>query len=179
MFLLVVGIALWWVGHFLKRAAPGMRSSVGGRPGVSAIIGLGLVLVIIGFAMSPMIPVWFPGSVLIHINNLLMLIAFYVFGIGMAKGRHAQKIRHPMLTGVAIWAVAHLLANGDLASMLLFGSMLVWSVVEMIVINRAEPVWTKPTVVRPNGDLKGFAIAAVLFTVVAGIHVLAGLAPFG
>ena len=56
-------------------------------------------------------------------------------------------MRHPQLTAVKIWAVAHLLVNGDLASLVLFGGLLAWAVVEVIVINRSE-VWVRPA--RPG-----------------------------
>lgn len=179
--LLIVGIALWIGAHVFKRVAPEKRAAMGdkGKGVIAVVLIAALVLIIVGYRMTPQIDIWYPAGFLTHINNVLMLFAFYCFGIGASKGRHAQKIRHPQLTAVKIWAVAHLIANGDLASILLFGSMLAWAVIEVILINKAEPVWTKPDEIRPNGDVKNLIIALVLYVVVAGVHVLLGHYPFG
>jgi uncharacterized membrane protein len=179
--LLIAGIVIWIGAHVFKRLAPEQRAAMGdkGRLVVTAAIVVGLVLMIVGYRSSMQIDVWYPAGFLTHINNVLMLFAFYSFGIGASKGRHAQKIRHPQLTAVKIWAVAHLIANGDLASILLFGSMLAWAVLEVILINKAEGPWVKPDVIKPNGDVKNAIIAGVLYVVVAGIHVALGVYPFG
>lgn len=181
MVLLILGIAIWVLAHFFKRMMPERRAELGsrGKIVVAVAIWVGLILIIVGYRGSAVIPVWSPPSVFTHLNNVLMLAAFYSFGIGASKGRHAQKIRHPMLMGVKIWAVAHLMVNGDLASILLFGAMLAWAVAEVVMINKAEPVWTKPEVIKPNGDLKNLVIALVLYVVVSGVHVLLGYSPFG
>jgi hypothetical protein len=87
-------------------------------------------------------------------------------------------MRHPQLTGFKIWATAHLLVNGDLASVILFGGLLAWAVVTVIVINRAQPQWTpKPT--RPGATVK--AIAGTIFAVVAImlVHNWLGVQPWG
>lgn len=179
--LLILGIALWIGAHVFKRVAPERRAAMGdkGRGVIAAVLGLSLLLIILGYRGAGFINVWYPPEWMTHINNVLMLFAFYSFGIGASKGRHAQKIRHPQLTAVKIWAVAHLIANGDLASILLFGSMLGWAIAGVVLINKAEPVWEKPSEIRPNGDIKNAIIAAVLYVVVAGIHVLLGVYPFG
>ncbi|PWR01376.1 hypothetical protein DKT77_17590 [Meridianimarinicoccus roseus] len=179
--LLLLGLALWIGAHLFKRVAPERRAALGdrGKGLVAAAIGLSLVLMVLGYRSAEFVNVWYPAAWLTHVNNVLMLFAFYSFGIGASKGRHAQRIRHPQLTAVKIWAVAHLLANGDLASILLFGGLLGWAVAEVVLINKAVPVWEKPSEIRPNGDVKNAIIAAVLYAVVAGIHVLLGVYPFG
>lgn len=181
MFLLILGIVLWIAAHLFKRVAPARRAAMGekGKGVVAGALFIALILIIIGFRGAPDIQIWNPPAFMVHINNLLMLVAFYLFGISMAKGRHAQRIRHPQLTAVKTWAVAHLLVNGDLASILLFGGMLGWAVAEVVLINKAEPVWTKPTVIRKNGDLINLAVSFVVFAIVGGIHVMLGLYPFG
>lgn len=181
MLLLLLGILLWCAGHGWKRLAPASRARFGDKgKGIAALaIGAGLLLMIFGYRWAPFIPVWTPPAVMTHINNLLMLAAMFLFFVGGAKGKIAQKFRHPQLTAVKTWAVAHLIVNGDLASILLFGAMLAWAVAEVVVINRAEPAWTPPAEVRKNGDIMAAVIGAVAFAVVAGIHVWFGLYPFG
>ncbi|MFP3541299.1 NnrU family protein, partial [Pseudomonas sp. SIMBA_044] len=85
------------------------------------------------------IHVWAPPSFLVHVNNSLMVLALFFTSPGPRKGRLFRKMRHPMLFGFSLWAVAHLLVNGDLASVILFGGLLVWAGVEVLAINRAEP----------------------------------------
>jgi uncharacterized membrane protein len=116
-----------------------------------------------------------------HINNLLMVLALWTFGSSHIKGGKvwpASVIRHPQLTAVKIWAVAHLLVNGDLSSILLFGGMLGWAVLEVILINKAEPDWTPPAKAPAKKLAVLAAITVVLFVVVVGIHYWLGFSPF-
>ena len=122
---------------------------------------------------------WYPPAFLSHVNNLLMLLAMYLFGLGAVKGRLAQLVRHPQLTAVKTWALAHLLVNGDLASILLFGGIMGWAVAEVVLINKAEPAWTPPETVNQRGDLLNVAYALTAFVVVAVVHNWLGYYPFG
>ncbi|MFP7569868.1 NnrU family protein [Marivita sp. S2033] len=179
--LLILGLLIWTGAHLFKRVAPERRAAMGdsGRGIVAAALGLSLVLMIWGFWKADFIPVWYPPSFLTHINNLLMLVAIFVFGMSATTGRLRGKMRHPQLTAVKIWAVAHLLVNGDLASIILFGGLLAWAVAEVIVINRAEPVWDRP----PPGDAKKdvllVVITIVAYVVISLIHLWLGVSPFG
>ena len=73
-----------------------------------------------------------------------MVLAFWLVALSMIPGTISARIRHKQLTATKTWAVAHLLVNGDLASVLLFGGLLGWAVFQVILINRAEPGWTRP-----------------------------------
>jgi uncharacterized membrane protein len=95
------------------------------------------------------------------------------------KGRLRGKMRHPQLTSVKIWAVAHLLVNGDLASIILFGGMLAWAVLEVILINKAVPVWDRPQPGEAKRDIILVVITLVVYVVVALIHMWLGVSPFG
>jgi uncharacterized membrane protein len=184
MALLLTGIALWWAAHFFKRIAPGPRDQMGmaGKGAMAVLIIAGVVLMVIGYRSAEFINVWFPPGWLTHLNNLLMLLALWVYGSSAAKGAKAwpaYKTRHPQLIGFKIWAIAHLLVNGDLASILLFGSLLAWAVVEVIVINRATPDWTQPEPAGAKTYVRLAVITLVLYTVIAGIHAGLGVNPFG
>lgn len=87
-------------------------------------------------------------------------------------------MRHPQLTGFKAWAVAHLLVNGDLASVVLFGGLLAWAVLEVIVINRAEPEWTPPAWGGRAAEIRAVVGAVVLFAIVAAVHTWLGYWPF-
>ncbi|MCA8884291.1 MAG: NnrU family protein [Rhodobacteraceae bacterium] len=182
MALLVLGLILWIGAHLFKRLAPDARAGMGeqkGRGLVALTIGLGLVLIIFGYRQSAIVDLWYPPAFLSHVNNLLMLLAMYLFGLGAVKGRLAQLVRHPQLTAVKTWALAHLLVNGDLASILLFGGIMGWAVAEVVLINKAEPAWTPPETVNQRGDLLNVAYALTAFVVVAVVHNWLGYYPFG
>lgn len=184
MTLLILGLLLWTAAHYFKRLLPAQRDAMGekGKLVVTALIVLSLLLMIIGYRGAEFISVWTPPAFLTGINNLGMLLAFWVFGSSAAKGAKAwpaNKTRHPQLLAVKIWAVSHLLVNGDLASIILFGGMLAWAVGSVILINRAAPDWTAPAHAGKATYIRLTVISLVLFSIVAGIHVALGVNPFG
>ncbi len=180
MAFLILGILIWWAAHLFKRLAPVQRAALGakGKGLVALLLLVAVVLMIIGFRGAAYIHVWAPPAAFVYVNNALMVLALYFTSPGPRKGALFYKMRHPQLFGFSLWAVAHLLVNGDLASLLLFGSMLAWAGVEMAVINRAEPEWTP----GPKGSLgKGLmflAISILLVVVIGHIHGLIGPSPF-
>ncbi|OUS38254.1 hypothetical protein A9Q94_02840 [Rhodobacterales bacterium 56_14_T64] len=180
MTLLVIGILLWIGAHLFKRVAPDMRASMGDKgKGLVALALVGsVVLMVLGYRSMDFIPVWEPAPFLKHINNLAVLFALYLTSPGPTKGAIFYKMRYPMLVGFKLWAAAHLLVNGDLASIILFGGLLAWGVIEVIVINRSEPNWTpnpKGTIAK---DAMFFAISILLLAVIGYIHGLVGPSPF-
>lgn len=183
MTLLIAGLILWTVAHLFKRLMPDARASLGnaGKGIVAAAIFVSLVLMVIGYRAADFIPVWSPPAFMVHVNNTLMLFAFWFFGAGAAKGAKVwpgYKMRHPQLTGFKIWAFAHLLVNGDLASILLFGGLLGWAVGSVILINKAEPNWSPSEPAGAAGYVRHTIISLVIFIVVAGIHIWSGVWPF-
>ncbi|MGR3495689.1 NnrU family protein [Citreimonas sp.] len=177
--LLILGLALWVLAHLFKRIAPERRARMGdgGKGLVAAGVLGGVVLMVIGYRGTGFVNLWYPPAFLVHVNNLLMLLAIFVFGMSATTGRLRGVMRHPQLTAVKIWAVAHLLVNGDLASVILFGGLLLWAVAEVILINRSED-WVRPERGEPKGDVKLVIITLVVFAVVTGIHAWLGVWPF-
>ncbi|WP_223426487.1 NnrU family protein [Tateyamaria pelophila] len=180
MTLLILGLILWILAHYFKRLAPDLRASLGnaGKGIIAILIVASIVAMVYGYKWAPFINVWYPPTFMVHINNLLMLIAFFVYGMSATTGRLRGKMRHPQLTAVKIWAVAHLLVNGDLASIILFGGLLAWAVGSVILINRAEPDWQRPAPGPAKKDVILVVITLVMFSVVAAIHVWLGVWPF-
>jgi len=180
MVLLIAGVVLWFAAHGFKRLAPERRSAMGekGKAPVAIGIALGLVLMIIGYRQAAFIEMWSPPEFLIHINNLIMVVAVAVFAMAHTKGRMRGRMRHPMLTSVKMWAAAHLLVNGDLASIILFGGMLGWAVWTVIKINRAEE-WQRPEPGEDKRDWKFLVVTVVTFAVMVGLHLWLGVSPFG
>lgn len=181
MFLLILGIALWSGAHFLKRIAPDARAQLGDRG--KAVLGiailLSVVLMVLGYRSAPFIEVWTPPAFLTHLNNLLMILAFYLYAASGAKTAITRKIRHPQLTAVKVWAIAHLLVNGDLASFVLFGGLLAWAVVEVIVINRAQPDWSPPAPRPVKKEFVAIGATVVAVVLVMLIHNWLGYQPWG
>ncbi len=179
--LLILGVALWWAAHLFKRVMPERRAAMGdaGKGVVALALAVAILLMIFGYRMTDFIHVWAPTAFLTHINNLLVLIAFYLASPAGQKGRLLNKIRHPMLGGFKLWAFAHLLVNGDLASIVLFGGLLAWAVVEVIVINKSEPDWTPGEPGTYGKDAMFFVASIILLGVVGYIHGLVGPSPFG
>ena len=183
MILLILGILLWMAAHLFKRIAPERRAAMGapGKGAVAAMLLVSLVLIVLGYRWAEFIPVWSPPPFMWHINNALMLLAVWTFGSSEIRGGKvwpATRIRHPQLTAVKIWAVAHLLVNGDLVSIILFGAMLAWAVIEVIAINRAEPDWSPPPPAEPRKRVVLLVITVVAFAIITGIHLWLGVSPF-
>lgn len=180
LLILILGVALWWVAHLFKRLLPDVRARLGNAGKGLVAIGLlaSVYLMYQGYDPSAG-PVWWSrGAALVGINNLLMIAAVFLYVADGMRAPIIGKMRHPQLTGFKAWALAHLLVNGDLASFILFGGLLAWAVVEVIVINRAQPQWTpKPVVEGRNLPAVGVTVAAVV--VIMLIHWWLGITPWG
>ncbi|QBX99644.1 hypothetical protein E2K80_01985 [Rhodophyticola sp. CCM32] len=178
--LLIAGIALFIAAHWFKRLMPDRRAAMGeaGKGPVALAILAGIVLMVIGYRSAAYVNIWFPPDFLTHINNLLMLLAFWFFALSALPGTISARVRHKQLTAAKLWAVAHLLVNGDLASIILFASMLGWAVGTVILINRAEPTWDRPGQPTLAADGKALVIGGVVMVGVAMIHAWLGYYPF-
>ncbi|MES2843430.1 MAG: NnrU family protein [Pseudomonadota bacterium] len=181
MFLLILGLVLWSGAHFMKRIAPDARAQLGdrGKAVLGVAILLSVVLMVLGYRSAPFIEVWTPPAFLTHLNNLLMILAFYLYAASGAKTAITRKIRHPQLTAVKTWAVAHLLVNGDLASIILFGGLLAWAVVSVILINRAQRDWQRPAPVPAKKEITAIVATLVVVVIVMLIHNWLGVQPWG
>jgi uncharacterized membrane protein len=177
---LIIGVLLWAGAHLFKRLAPKARKGMGdaGKGLVAAGSLLAVVLMVIGYRMSDPTFHWALGGWAWHLNNLLMMISILLVGLANAKSRLRPYLRHPMLTGVILWSVAHLLVNGDLPSLILFGGIGMWAITEIVLINRDVPKWTAPTGLSARGDAIWLVSSAVAFLVIVGIHIWLGHNPF-
>lgn len=181
---LILGIVLWYAAHLFKRLAPARRAAMTEKMGeaargpVALALLVSVVLMVMGFRNSDFVAVYDPPAWGRYANNLLMIFAVALMGVGSSKSRARRWLRHPMLTGFLIWTVAHLLVNGDRDSVLMFGLLGLWAVIEMVVINRAEPDWQRFTGGSVAGDIRLLVISAVVFAVIAGVHIWLGVNPF-
>ena len=145
----------------------------------------GLALIVWGFAhyrATGWIDVWYPPKALKHVTVALMLPAVILVVAAYIRGRIYTAVKHPMLTGVKLWAAAHLLANGDLGSIILFGSFLGWAVFDRISLKHRADSGAPPIPVGgPGNDLIAVAVGFVAYLALAfAFHpVVIGVPVFG
>ena len=167
--------------HVFKRVAPDLRANMGdkGRGVVTLTLFASIVLMVIGYKMMDSTEWWPRGPATTGINNLFVLAGFYLFAASGMKTRITRVIRHPQLVGFSLWAVAHVLVNGDLASLILFGGLFVWAQAEILILNASEAEWVKPEPPAMRKEIMAVVGALVLYAVVAAIHTFLGYNPFG
>jgi len=184
MTLLILGLALWVAAHLFKRVAPGLRAPLGDRfkAPVALVLVASVVLMVIGYRGAEGAVYWAPQPAWVGINNLLMVLAFYIYAVGGPKGPRVwigTKLRHPQLTGFSLWAVAHLLVNGDVPSFILFGGLLIWAQAEILLINAQDPAWTPPPRAPARKEVIYIVATVVAVAVVMVIHNWLGVRPWG
>jgi uncharacterized membrane protein len=138
---MILGLVVFFGIHLVSTRRP-LRTELIARFGESpyklgytVVSAIGLALIIWGFASyraTGWIDVWTPPKAMRHIAVGLMLPAVIMVAAAYLRGRIYTTLKHPMLAGVKLWALAHLLANGDLGSIILFGSFLAWAVYDRI-----------------------------------------------
>jgi uncharacterized membrane protein len=170
MTMLIAGLVLFLGVHTLttlREARAALIGRIGDGPykGLYSLVSaVGLVLIVWGFGRyrsDGYIPVWDPPFGLRHVTLLLMWFSFVALVAAYAPaGRIKGMLRHPMLVGIKVWALAHLLANGDLGSVILFGAFLAWAVYDRIAVKRRGDVGAPR-----SGFTSGDAIVVVVGTV--------------
>ena len=189
---LIAGLVLFLGLHSVRIVADGWRSAqimrIGERKwkGLYALVALvGFILLIWGYGEARLDPVilWNPPAWLRHVVPLLTLPAFVLVAAGNMRGtRMKAAVGHPMVLGVKLWAFAHLIANGTLAATVLFGSFLVWAIVDFVSLRRRDRALGT---VYPAGTLQRDALAAAIGVVTwvlfaFWLHgLLFGVRPFG
>lgn len=181
MLILIVGLVLFLGAHSARIVAEDARRRFIAERGENAWKGLysivslvGLVLIVIGYRAAPYIEVWSPPVWLRHVNLLLTAIAFVLVTAAYVPGNRIRTaVGHPMVLGVKAWAFGHLLANGTLASLLLFGAFLAWAVADFVAARRRDRAAgaSGGAVVgeRASGGAGGGGLGATLATVGIGI----------
>jgi uncharacterized membrane protein len=182
---LIIGIGLFTIVHLASSLAPSLRASlkqsIGEKPfrGVYALLSLaGIAMIVVGWRSTVPVVVYAPPSWAPTVAFFLMFVAIVLFGASHAKTNIKRYVRHPQLTSVVLFAIAHLLANGDIRSLILFGSLGVWALLEMPLINKREGEWIKPPRASMKSEMIGAAISVVVFLVLIALHpYFAGVSP--
>lgn len=176
MTLLIAGLVIFLGMHSISIVSDSGRDALAARFGefgwklVYGVVSLvGLYLIVKGYAAARLEPtlVWVPPTWTRHLAALLMLPIFVFFFASYLPGRISTALKHPQLVAVKLWAAAHLLANGMLHDMILFGAFLAWAVVDRISMKRRTE---RP---RPQAPKSG---ANDVIAVVLGLAAYAGFA---
>ena len=192
MTLLLLGLLLFLGTHSIRIVADGWRMrqlarlGENGWKGLYSIVALaGFVLLVWGYGQTRVAPVdlWNPPLWTRHLAALLTLPAFVLLAAAYVPGNRIKAaLGHPMLAGTKLWAFAHLISNGRLGDVLLFGAFMAWSVACFIAARRRDrSAGTR----YPAGGLAGDAIVLIVGVVAWGLFAkwghlwLIGVAPFG
>lgn len=170
---MILGLVVFF-GIHLVSTRRALRTQLIARFGASAyklgyavVAAIGLALIIWGFASyraTGWIDVWTPPKAMRHIAVGLMLPAVIMVVAAYLRGRIYTTLKHPMLAGVKLWALAHLLANGDLGSIILFGSFLAWAVFDRISLKRRTDGGGPPIPVGgPLNDVLAVVVGIVAY----------------
>ena len=201
MLILILGLVLFLGTHAFSMLRAKRAEVVGQvgegkyKLGYTLLSVLGLVLIGVGFhnyRLAGYIPVWDPPVWTRHLSLVLVLLAFIVLASAYLPGHIRAKAKHPMLLAVKIWATAHLLANGDLGSILLFGSFLAWAVIARISAKRraltadqvvaqhggeARPAgWRNDAIAVVLGVVAWFVFGKYLHPILIGVYAWPGQA---
>ncbi len=188
MTLLLLGMLLFIGAHSVSIVAPAWRDGTAARlgegtwKGLYALVSLlGFVLLVLGYSAARQAPVvlYVPPAWMRQLALVLMLPVFPLLAAAYLPGRISRAAKHPMLLAVKIWATAHLLSNGMLADVVLFGGLLAWAVADRISLKRrvARPVPAAPE--APLNDSMALGLGLLVYVaLVAGLHkALFGVSP--
>ena len=186
MIWLCIGVLLWMAVHFIPSGARGLRDMLVARIGenpykgvFSLAIVLSIVLMVVGWRSATPEIVYRPPTWGTPVTSVLMLISILLFGAANQPTRIKRYLRHPMLTGMALWSLSHLISNGDSRSLVLFGGLGLWALIEMPLINRRQGKWVRPYGPALSVEVRGILISVVIFFVLVFLHsYFAGVSPF-
>ena len=177
MGLLIFGVSLWALTHFLPSAGIGLKTGLVVKIGLNAYKGLfslliltSIVSMVFGWRSGPGEYIYTPVAAVTPLAFFLVVIGFLLMAAARLPSRIKQFVRHPQLSGIVAWATAHLLLNGDSRSMILFGGLGLWAIVEIFLINHREGAWQKSEVPNWSAELKLVGITIVVLVVFGFLH---------
>ena len=168
---LILGLLLFLGAHSVRVVADDWRTRTVARIGlvpwkgvysVVSLLGLGLIVWGFGLARQQPVQLWSAPVALRHLASVLTLGAFILLVAAYVPGNQIKaRLHHPMVLGVKTWALAHVLANGNVAHVVLFGSFLAWGVLDFISARRRD---RSAGTLYPNGTVRATGITVILGT---------------
>jgi uncharacterized membrane protein len=188
--LLIIGLVLFLGIHSVSIVAPAWRDAQLAQRGEAAwkrlysvVAALGLGLIIYGYSVARQTPMllYTPPVALRHVGLVLLLPVFVLLFAAYLPGRIKTAAKHPMLLATKLWALAHLLSNGSLADVLLFGGFLAWAVADRVSLKRRPARALPAAPAGPMNDAIAVVGGLVAYAVIAlWLHRwLIGVAPVG
>lgn len=185
MALFLAGITLFCIVHIFPALAPNPRENLAFKLGenryrgiFALLIVLGLVLIVFGWKSTTPSAVYTPPVAPGLLPSALVLVALILFFASQMGGYLKRVLRHPQMIGTLIWATSHLLTNGDSRSLILFGSLAVWSVLEIVLSNRRDGPRAELPAASAKFDVIAVVVGAVAWGLVGHFHLkLFGVAP--
>lgn len=177
MAFLIAGVALWSFVHLMPSLAPTVRTKLVGALGPNPYKGLfsfdvilALGLIIWGWKTATPSHVYAPPLAGSIVPGILVAVAFVLMVASTTRNNIKRRVRHPQMTAVILWGAAHLLANGDSRSLVLFGGFTLWALLEIVFINRRDGEWHKPEPQPLSSDLITLVAAALTWAAIAHFH---------
>lgn len=184
MDLLIIGLSIFFLIHLLP-TTPTLKSAMVGKVGelpykalFSVVSLLGFLLMVLGKAEAEFVSLWQPPVMLSVLTKLMMLPAMVLLVAAYLPSNIKKHVRHPMLCGVVLWAVGHLMINGDMASILLFGGFLIFALVDMASANargatlqlETKPLWNDILVLILGGG--AYALLGIFHQRLFGVSIV-------
>ena len=177
MWLLSFGVLLFCLTHLMPSIMPGIKTGLVSRLDENRYKGLfsltlliSIVCIVFGWRGAAVTYIYQPDPALRHLALGLIVVAFLLMVAASRQTRLKRIVRHPQLTGVLLWASAHLLLNGDNRSLVLFAALAAWSSIEIITISRREGTWVKSDVPAWSSEFVTAGIACVVIAVLIALH---------
>lgn len=177
MTMLIAGIVLWSITHLLPAIAPGVRANLVGKFGASPYKGLfaldiiiAVVLIVFGWKAAVPASIYAPPLYGSAIPMAAIMLAIVLLVASSTPNNLRRYVRHPQMTAVLLWGVGHLLQNGDSRSIVLFGGLTIWALLEMILINKRDGQWQRPDSVPFVKDIISGVIATAAIAVLIWFH---------
>ncbi len=173
---LAIGVLLLAGLHLFSAAAPGLRQRlivmVGPLwKGLFALAnGAAIYLMVLGWKAAIPLQVFVPPAWAPGVGSALALAGFILFFAPYLPNNFRRLLRHPQLTGLLCWCLGHALANGDSRSLLLFGGLGVWGLLEMLALNRRDGAWQRPAAAPLWGSIVLVAAGTLVGLVIAWLH---------
>jgi uncharacterized membrane protein len=158
---LIIAIVVWSLVHFIPATAVSFRASLIQRMGLPAYKGLfsllaggALLLIVLKWGSTSSQALYVPPAWGVWVTIVLTLLAAIGFLAPYIDNNFRRWIRHPQLTGAFLWGIGHLFSNGEARSVILFGGLALWALLQMILTNRRDGKWQKPEPVSLGADTR-------------------------
>ena len=182
MALLIAGVVFWSIVHLMPAVAPGLRTSLTSKLGEWPYKGLfavdiliALALIVFGWKAASPILIYAPPLADSPLPLALIAVAILLFTASSLPNNMKRHVRHPQMAAVLLFSIAHLLTNGDSRSLVLFAGLGLWSILEIVFINKRDSDWTPPPATALSKDVITVITAIVVFKTLGYFH----LALFG